>query len=297
MRILRHIRAKRFFCGVMGAATPSQTQGESQTTHHPFPEKRRHLSALGGALACAALALLCPSPARATLADYHTAVTNTASLISYYTFELNDATDVYGTNNGTLMGSTAFSAGVGGAGKALLLDGTGRVNLGVVEDFAFDDTTGSVEAWVQAGNLGGLNCCIVANRSGYSHYSVHINSDKAGIGMWNGGAYLVIATPNASTNWHHVVAVFDNGSFTVYWDGALAGSISLPLGYTDVTQPTQIGSSSPSAPSEGWVGMLDEVAFYADALTPETVLAHYQAFLAGAPPVITKASRNNNMSN
>jgi hypothetical protein len=235
-----------------------------------------------------ALALLWPSPARATLANYQTAVTNTASLISYYTFELNDATDVYGTNSGTLMGTTAFATGVGGAGKALLLDGTGWVNLGVVEDFAFDDTTGSVEAWVQAGNLGGQNCCIVANRSGYSHYSVHINSDKGGIGMWNGAAYMVIATPNASTNWHHVVAVFDNGSFTVYWDGALAGSISLPLGYTDVTQPTQIGSSSPSTMSEGWVGMLDEVAFYADALTPETVLAHYQAFFAGAPPVITK---------
>jgi len=77
------------------------------------------------------------------------------------------------------------------------------------------------------------------------------------------------------------VAVFDNGSFTVYWDGALAGSISLPLGYTDVTQPTQIGSSIPSAMSEGWVGMLDEVGFYADALTPEAVQAHYQAFLAG----------------
>ena len=40
--------------------------------------------------------------------------------------------------------------------------------------------------------------------------------------------------------------------------------------------------------SEGWVGMLDEVAFYADALTPEAVQAHYQALFAGTPPVITK---------
>ena len=34
--------------------------------------------------------------------------------------------------------------------------------------------------------------------------------------------------------------------------------------------------------------MLDEVAIYADALTPEAVQAHYEAFFAGNPPVITK---------
>ena len=34
--------------------------------------------------------------------------------------------------------------------------------------------------------------------------------------------------------------------------------------------------------------MLDEVAIYADALTPEAVQAHYNAFFAGDPPVITK---------
>ena len=34
--------------------------------------------------------------------------------------------------------------------------------------------------------------------------------------------------------------------------------------------------------------MLDEVAFYADALTADAILAHYQAFFAGNPPVITQ---------
>jgi hypothetical protein len=283
------IRANRFFRGVIGAANPSQRQGESQTTHRPLSERRTRLLAGGGALACAALAWLCPSSGRATLADYQTAVTNEASLISYYTFDQSNPADVRGTNSGTLMGTTAFATGVGGAGKALLLDGTGRVNLGVVEDFAFDDTTGSVEAWVQAGNLAGVNGCIVANRDGASHYSVHMEGNKSGIGMWNGGAfYPTIPIPNASTNWHHLVMVFDNGDFTVYWDGALAGSTPRPLGYTDHTLPTELGSSSPSVMSEGWVGMLDEVAFYADALSPDAIQAHYQAFLAGAPPVITK---------
>ena len=102
----------------------------------------RHYSALVRAVP----ALLCPLPAQAFLAEYQTAVTNEPSLISYYTFDQTNAADVRRTNNGTLMGTTAFTNGVGGFGKALVLTGAGRVNLGVVEDFAFADETGSVKA-------------------------------------------------------------------------------------------------------------------------------------------------------
>lgn len=238
-------------------------------------------------LCVVAVVLLCASPALATLGDYQAAVTNTASIISYYTFENSNANDVVGANHGTLMGTTAFEAGAGGIGKGLLLDGTGRVNLGVVPDFAFEDTTGSLEAWIQAGNLGGANVTIFANRDGATRYSVHLNSDKAAIGMWNGSAYYpTVPIPNASTTWHHLAVVFDNGNFNVYWDGAPAGSTYRILGYTDTSKATQLGSASPSGMTEGFVGVLDEVAFYGDALTAETIQAHYQAFFAGSPPVI-----------
>ena len=240
------------------------------------------------AFSLAATALICGSSAEALLAEYQTAVTNEASLISYYTFEQSDVADMHGTNNGTLMGTTAFAVGAGGFGKALLLGGAGRVNLGVVPDFTFADGTGSVEAWVKAGTLNGAGC-IFANRDGYSRWDVHMQQSKLGIGNWNGSSYLTVGIPNASTNWHHLVAVYENSYFTVYWDGALAGTISQALGYTDSDKSTQIGSVSPfSNGSESWMGMLDEVAIYAVALTPEAVQAHYQAFLAGNPPVITK---------
>ena len=240
-----------------------------------------------GMLAGAALILLYASSARALLTDYQAAVTNEPGLISYYTFEQSDASDAYGTNNGTLVGTTVFTNGVGGAGKALLLVGTGRADLGIVDAFAFSSDTGSVEAWVQAGNLGG-NACIAANRNGLSRWSLHMNSDKSGIGMWNGAAYDTIPIPNPGTAWHHMVAVFDSGNFTLYWDGVLAGTTPCVLGYTDVTQSTQLGSNNPDVQGESWVGMLDEVALYSAALTPEAVQAHYQAFFAGNPPLITK---------
>jgi hypothetical protein len=245
----------------------------------------RELFALAGMLS----GLLWSPAAHANLGDYQTAVTNEPSLISYYTFDQNDATDSKGTNNGTLTGTTAFATGPAGLGKALSVTGTGWVNLGVVEDFTFADDTGSVEAWVQAGTLKG-NGDIFANRDGYSRWDVHMNQDKSGIGMWNGGAYTpTIGIPNPSTNWHHLVVVFADFNYTVYWDGSLAGTQPRSLGYTDFTKSTQIGSPSPyGGGNENWVGMLDEIAIYADALTPEAVQAHYDAFFAGTPPVITK---------
>lgn len=242
------------------------------------------------ALSLAAAALIHGSPASALLAQYQTAVTNQPGLISYYTFDQDTAEDVYGANNGTLIGTPGFAAGAGGLGKAVLLSGTNWVNLGVVGDFAFtNDDTGSVEAWVKAANLTGAGC-IFANRDGYSRWDVHMEQNKLGIGMWNGSAYFpTVPIPNASTNWHHLVAVFEGGMFTVYWDGVLAGSVFRILGFTDFTKSTQIGSVSPYFfNSENWIGQIDEVAIYADALTPEAVQAHYNAFFEGNPPVITK---------
>jgi hypothetical protein len=240
---------------------------------------------------CAAALAFAPA-AWATLADYQTAVTNTTSIISYYTFEQSTPVDAWGTNNGTLAGTTVFGTGAAGAGTALQLEGTGRVNLGVVQDFYFEDTTGSVELWIKAGNLAGANATIFGNRDGATRYSIHMNPDKGAIGMWNGAAYdPTIAIPNAGTTWHHLVTVFEFGELRVYWDGQPAGSVTRILGYTDPVRSTQLGSPSPTAVSEGWVGSLDEVAFYSDALTAETILAHYQAMFAGSPPEIVAQPR------
>jgi hypothetical protein len=119
-----------------------------------------------------------------------------------------------------------------------------------------------------------------------------MDRNNRGIGNWNGASYLTVAIPNASTTWHHLVVVYENDFFTVYWDGASVGTVSQPLGFTDFDKSTQIGAISPSGnDNESWVGMVDEVAIYADALTPEAVLAHYNALFAGDPPVITKQPR------
>ena len=86
-----------------------------------------------------------------TLVAYQTAVKNTPGLISYYTFDQDNANDNVGSHNGTLAGTATLAPGIGGApGLGLHLDGNGWVQLGRVPDFDFASGTGSAEAWVQA---------------------------------------------------------------------------------------------------------------------------------------------------
>ena len=83
----------------------------------------------------------------------------------------------------------------------------------------------------------------------------------------------------AGTNWHHVAMVFDAGAGTYYWDGALVGTQINALGAGPAT--VQLGSSAAGSTSEGWVGMLDEVAFYSDALTANAIQSHSWTTMPG----------------
>lgn len=227
--------------------------------------------------------------AMATVTDYQAAVKKEAGLISYYTLDQSDARDDFGSNNGTFEGTAAAGPGVGNAGHSVTLDGAARVNLGAVADFDFADTTGSVEAWVRANWKGTLtyNPALIADRDGGTlSWSLHMNSDRRAIGMWNGSGYQTMGIADAGTDWHHLAVVFDTGTMTIYWDGVLLNTIDHALGTASAS--TQIGSSSASVTAEGFVGQMDEVALYGDPLTEAAVQAHYNALFAGSPPVIVR---------
>ena len=131
------------------------------------------------------------------------------------------------------------------------------------------------------------NPAICANRDGGPvTWSIHMNGDKGGAGVWNGSSYSPLNFPSAGTKWHHLAITFDNETLTIYWDGAELGT--RPQGTGTSPSTTQLASSSASFTDEGWVGMLDEVAFYADALPADAIQAHYQALFLGSPPVIIK---------
>ncbi len=85
------------------------------------------------------------------LKQYQAAVEAESSLVSLYSFDGLTAKDTEQAHHGALQGGARFGDGIGGgAGKALLLDGAGWVNLDQVKAFDFLDGSGTVEAWIRA---------------------------------------------------------------------------------------------------------------------------------------------------
>ncbi len=226
-------------------------------------------------------------PAR--VVNYETQVRKESSLISLYSFDDLTAADSKGPNPGTLQGPLGFGEGIGGgASHGLAFTGTGHVNLGEIEAFDFLSGTGTVEAWIKAGWVAspGYNPTLFAARdSSGVNYSIHLSIDKSQIALWNGNQVSWLNIPNAGTNWHLAAVVFDAGGWSVYWDGVLMASATLSIGANPLA-PTQLGSSTPAG-TEIWVGAMDEVAFFGRALTESDLRGHYQAYIAGDPPVIT----------
>jgi hypothetical protein len=82
--------------------------------------------------------------------------------------------------------------------------------------------------------------------------------------------------------WHHIVATYDGTTYRLYGDGVLDASAARTAGPGDCTVDNHfciasvaVGWGGPA----GYNGRIDECAYYTYALSPERVLAHYEAGL------------------
>lgn len=99
-------------------------------------------------------------------------------------------------------------------------------------------------------------------------------------GIYNGGN-TNIQTPAATitrTVWNHCVATYDGTNVLLYVNGQLRGSGTTPMAI-DTWTPLTIGGGrwQGQAPTRRFTGGLDEVAVYTNVLSPDRVLAHYNA--------------------
>ena len=101
-----------------------------------------------------------------------------------------------------------------------------------------------------------------------------------------GSTASTAASVTLNTNhWNHVVGVFNQGTLSLYVDGAAVATGSVSAGQTyfpNTNWPLVFGSGL----DRGWFeGDLDEAAIYTYALTAAQVQAHYQAGTNPAPPL------------
>ncbi len=140
----------------------------------------------------------------------------------------------------------------------------------------------SVELWVKPNGLPAdlfsplSSLDINAGRAGYLFYMKSGGGWEFRLGNTSGAYVATVSGGLPSTDWQHLVGVYDGSMAYLYVNGVQYGPVTPSAAFTpNPSVAFRIGS--PTGFSRPWNGLVDEVAFYNKALTPAQVQAHFQA--------------------
>ena len=179
--------------------------------------------------------------------------------------------------NGVLLGQTG--ALTGDSNRAARFDGVDDI-VSVPHSSALNATTGvTIEAWVKRSKTGAWQNILAKPGNGGNaaqNYALWLNTTNQPVALFGNGTTSVAAyAPAIDTNWHHIVATYNNATAQVYVDGVLKVSSSSNVQLTTNTQPLRIGRTSDNVRIFG--GTVDEVAVYPTVLSATRIQAHYTA--------------------
>lgn len=199
-----------------------------------------------------------------------------------------------GIYNNVGLGQSGYNAGEQTETSAIFGEGGGTAYVGQIEGVDFAANSGvnaefSVEAWVSGfgassgapivskgvyGVSDAFGLGVDTNASQY-HYQFYVRS--AG-----GTVYTADSSVTLDGNWHHLVGVCDeaNGAVSLYIDGALAASTSIPAkaGEYEANAPVTFGAGTQNTNSGytlQFFGYMADVAVYDYALSLSEVAAQY----------------------
>jgi hypothetical protein len=191
-----------------------------------------------------------------------------------------DANDIQDSNNGTLIGDTAYASGF--IGQEFVLDGNGDgVVIGTAPNLQLQDFT--IEMWIKRASTTiatyGTDPAAVLFGYGEGGYALGIFNDgrlfltRVGIDEIHTSAAITC------TNYHHI-AVTKSGSTVVFY----INGVSYPVGaYTNTFSfdtPAAIGMRGDTA-DLSFLGSIDEVAVYDRALAGSEIEAVYSGGSTG----------------
>lgn len=207
-------------------------------------------------------------------------------LVAWWTAQ-GDATDLVGTNHGTISGAT-FTAGK--VGQAFSFNGGAGI---LVSDSAGlrPATQFTIEGWIKTpGILEGSMAGFIVARSGnaFTGYELLVGTpSQAGrlrftINGGIGGADLFSTNSVTDDSIHHVAATYDGTMMRVYLDGVLDGqrAFNEPIVYQP-GDPLWIGRREFASIPGYFIGLIDEFSIYHRALTADEIAAIYAAESAG----------------
>ena len=133
----------------------------------------------------------------------------------------------------------------------------------------------SISAWVRQSYRGEFTSIVDARDSAVDGYDLYF-SNTGRLFMRVNSSTLSGATVVADDTWRHLVGVWDGFSLSLYVDGALDATSTIPATTVDVTAPLLFGRHFASHPSWEASGSLDEVRIYDYALDASEVLTLFQ---------------------
>jgi Concanavalin A-like lectin/glucanases superfamily len=243
------------------------------------------------AVLLAALLLGCAFARPAAASDPTQVVRDTPGVVAYWPLDERAGTvvaDAIGGSSGTVDTTAVLGAPTARSddrGSAVGLSGATAADLGTALPLAGDV---SIEAWAlqQSGTTGTR----YAVSKGNATSGVHLMLDGARRPVLRVGtgtsATTVTGSAVPAATWHQLVGTLEGRVATVYVDGRLAASATLPAAPAASTRDLYLGRYSGSA-SGYWQGRLDEVSFYGRALRADEVAAHYAAVADVTPPAVT----------
>lgn len=196
-------------------------------------------------------------------------------------------------NNSGSLGSSANGTLTNMASPATSTSGwtsTGKVNRGIIFDgtddyvnisdnTALDSTTDiSISAWFKTTSAAGSNAIFSKSAASHATAPVYLYTSAGSVNalVGNGTSSFAISTPLSTYNdgnWHHTTLTIMGSTLSVYVDGTLKVTQTFTGTRSTNTNAAYIGRADIG--TTYFSGALDEVKFFAFALTPEQVRQEY----------------------
>jgi len=203
----------------------------------------------------------------------------TDGLVSYWTFDKDDiegdtAKDVWGENDGTIMGDPQIVEGE--VGEALEFDGSGDyVEVPDAESLQLWETY-TLEAWVYQTNTVPTDARIIDKITAGTADGPHLDTHPTGTKLRScAGNCINNNTDRDLETWYHVAMTFDNGDVKFYLNGSSDGGGVVPSPLSGNSLSLKIGTDSNTQLC--FSGIIDEVRVYNRALSEDEVKQNMKA--------------------
>ncbi len=129
--------------------------------------------------------------------------------------------------------------------------------------------------WTPGSN--GQNPCVLGYRNGFAatRFSVHVEDNLSGIGIWNDISYQVRPFAFVQGTWYHIAVVESGSSATCYVNGVSIGATANGFNTALSNAPLTISwSNDPLYPNEYFRGEIDEVRIWNTVRTSAEINAN-----------------------